>query len=43
MQLVLRFGYFQFENVTLALNGNIFLLLSSVCIAAGGCLINAIF
>lgn len=45
MQLVFRFGYFQFENVTLALKDwqYLLLVLSSVCIAAGGYVINDIF
>ena len=45
MQLLFRFGYFQFENLTLALQDwqYILLVLASVCIAASGYVINDIF
>ena len=45
MQLVLRFGYLKLQAIPLALNNlqYIFLVLSTICIAAGGYIINNIF
>jgi 4-hydroxybenzoate polyprenyltransferase len=45
MQLVLRFGYLKLQAIPLALNNlqYILLVLSTICIAAGGYIINNIF
>lgn len=45
MQLIFRYGFLNFQNITLALNGIQYLLLvlATICIAAGGYIINNIF
>ena len=45
MQLIFRYGFLKLQNIPLALNEwqYILLVLSTVCLAAGGAIINAIF
>ena len=45
MQLIFRYGFLELQNIPLALDGwqYILLVLATVCIAAGGYIINNIF